>query len=83
MPIGQGADYYNGINREEDKRVKLGEVVEEWWDSLDHNEKVELMDDCYPDHSHLLDVDEMWIGLDWSDRLDIWRREIGYDEVQV
>ena len=83
MPIGQGADYYNGINREEDERVKLGEVVEEWWNSLDENEKVELMDDWYPDHSHLMDVDEMWIGLDWSNRLDIWRREIGYDEVQV
>jgi hypothetical protein len=49
--------------------------VQFWWDNLDSREKFELMDIVYPDHAHLLNVDEMWEGLDWEIKLDIWQRE--------
>ena len=79
MPIGNGPDYYSGINREEDRRVKLEDEIQEWWESLDDNEQFELMDIEYPDHAHLLDLEGMWEGLDWETKLDIWRRENGYE----
>jgi len=41
--IGNGYDYYNGINREEDARVKLGDEVQDWWDNLDKNRKDEMI----------------------------------------
>ena len=78
--IGNGSDYYNGINREEDKRVKLADEVQKWWDSLDYQFQFELMDIEYPDHAHLLDIDEMWERLDWETKLDIWQRENNYGE---
>ena len=80
MPIGQGADYYNGTNKEEDERIKLAEEVQEWWESLDDNYKFELIEVYYPDKAHLMDVDEMWEGLDWQDRLDIYKRENRHED---
>ena len=79
MGIGTGPDCYNGNNPEEDRMVRLGNEVQEWWDSLEFGEQFELMDIEYPDHAHLLDIEGMWEGLDWETKLDIWRRENGYD----
>ena len=70
-------DYYNGNNKEEDRRVKLGDKVQEWWDNLDYQLQVELMEIEYPDDSNLMSVDEMWDGLDWNDKADIY---IDYNE---
>ena len=80
MPIGTGPDYYSGNNREEDKRVKLGDEVQEWWESLNDNYKFELIEVYYPDKAHLMDVEEMWEGLPWEDRLDIYKRENEYED---
>lgn len=58
-------------------------MAQEFWDSLNSRERHELMEEYYPNKSHLMDVSEMWRGLDLKDRVDIWKREIGYDEVNV
>ena len=76
--IGTGPDYYNGINREEDKRVKLGDEVQAWWDNLDDdNYKFELLECYYPGKAHLMGLTEMFEALDWQDRLDIYREAEG------
>ncbi|GAG90640.1 unnamed protein product [marine sediment metagenome] len=48
--------------------------AQEFWESLDRGEKHELMEDWYPDHAHLLDLEDMWRGLDLVDRLEIMTR---------
>jgi len=73
MSLGTGPDYYNGINRKEDKRVKLADKIDDWWNSLDDNHKFELLESCYPDKAHLMGLTEMWEGLSWEDKLDIWK----------
>ena len=83
MVIGNGPDYYDGNVPEEDKQIKLQEKVEEWWCSLAYDYKIELMENNYPDEANLIEVDEMWNGLDWNEKWDIYRGEkdevIDYD----
>jgi len=82
--LGNGYDYYNGINREEDARVKLGDEVQDWWNSLDDSHKFELLEPYYPDKAHLMGLTEMWEGLSWDDQLEIYKEENGYGEgIQV
>ena len=76
MPIGNSFDLPE-YNKEEDRLVKLGDKVQEWWDNLDYQLQVELMEIEYPDDSNLMAVDEMWDGLDWNEKLDIY---IDYNE---
>ena len=45
MPTGTGPDCYNGINKEEDKAVKLTKAIEDWWDDLTADEKYTIY--CY------------------------------------
>jgi len=80
MPILDGYDYYNGVNREEDKRVKLGNEVQAWWDSLDDNYKYELLEPYYPDRLHLMGMNEAFEGLSWEDKLDIYKEANGFRE---
>ena len=83
MPIGNGPDCYNGNVPEEDRQIKLQEKVEAWWNSLDYDYKIELMENNYPDEANMIEVDEMWNGLDWNEKWDIYRGEkdevIDYD----
>ena len=83
MPIGNGPDYYNGNVPEEERQIKLQEKVEAWWGSLDYDYKIELMENNYPDEANMIEVDEMWNGLDWNEKWDIYRGEkdevIDYD----
>lgn len=51
----------------------LKAIVDDWWDSLDQFEQGEIIDDNYPDDSHLLDSDEAWDGLPWETKLEIYR----------
>ena len=69
------SDYYDGNNREEDERVKLGDKVQEWWDDLDELIQIELMEIEYPDKSNFMTIEEMWHGLDWKDKLNIYLEE--------
>ena len=66
------SDYYDGNNKEEERLVKVGDKVQEWWEGLDYRTQIELMEIEYPDHSHLMTVDEMWEGLDWNVKVDIY-----------
>jgi len=79
MPIGNGPDCYNGINKEEDEQIKLQDKVEKWWISLNDNYKYEMVEFYYPDDDHLRDsnVDDLWNGLDWNDKREIYRDERG------
>jgi len=78
--IGNGPDYYTGINREEDRQVNLGDEVQDWWDSLTDNRKYELLEPYYPDKLHLMGMNEVWEGLSWEDQLEIYKEENGYGE---
>ena len=71
MTIGNSFDLPE-YNKEEDKLVKLGDKVEEWWDDLDYRLQVELMEAEYPDDSNIMEVSEMWDGLSWDDKVDIY-----------
>ena len=66
------SDCYDGNNKEEDRLVQLGDKVQEWWGNLDDNTKYELLANYYPDKAHLMGLDEMWNGLDWSTKVDIY-----------
>jgi len=74
------SDYYNGSNRAEDAQVKLGEKVQNWWNSLDYGRKEELMEDHYPDAIVFCEPDELFEGLDWKDKLAIYY-EVNSDEL--
>ena len=78
MLIGPGPDYYNGINREEDRRVKLGDEVQKWWESLDESEKLNVLESIYPDQVGMIDSDELWQRTSWNEQLDIYREANGF-----
>ena len=78
MPIGNGPDYYDGVNREREKEVKLGDKIQDWWDNLDESEKLDVIESLYPDEVGLIDSDELWMRTDWGDKLDIWRDANGF-----
>jgi len=73
MPIGDGPDCYNGINKKEDEQIRLQEMVDKWWYSLDHEYKRELLDAYYDDDK--VDLDQRWNSLDWNDKWEIYRDE--------
>ena len=66
------SDYYDGNNKEEDRLVKLGDKVQEWWDDLDDNTKYELLSPPYYRGKYLGLTNEMWNGLSWNDKVDIY-----------
>jgi len=73
MPIGDGPDCYNGIVPEEDRQVALQEKVDKWWYGLGDNYKRELLDAYYDDDK--VDLDQVWNGLDWNAKWEIYRDE--------
>ena len=81
MPIGNGPDVPS-YNKDEEERIKHQDEVEKWWNSLDESYQIELMEDFYPDKPIILDADEMWSGLEWQDKLDIYQEAEGF-EVRV
>ena len=84
MPIGQGNDYYDGINRAEDERVKLAEKIDKWFYDLEDNHKFELLEPYYPDKLHLMGMDEAFEGLDWSEKVSLWEEEQkGFHGVEI
>ena len=73
--IGNGPDIPS-YNKEEDKRIKLAEKIDEWWNSLEDSEQFELLEPYYPDKLHLMEMDEAWEGLDWSEKVSLWEEEL-------
>ena len=47
--------------------VKLYKTVEDWWDDLDYDLKVELMANEFPDEAYLIEVEEVWDGLNFEE----------------
>ena len=78
MPIGNGPDYYDGVDRIKEEQLRLQEKVDKWWYDLEDNYKYELID---PDKDYFMSADAMWNGLDWNDKWDIYTGE--HDEVPV
>ena len=54
--------------------IKLYKTVEDWWDDLDYDLKVELMENEYPDEASLIEVEEMWSGLNWEEKYEIYSK---------
>ena len=77
MPIGDGPDIPS-YNKDEEEQLRLKEKVDKWWFDLEENYKYELIEIYYTDDAYLLNVDVMWNGLNWEDKLDIYRG--GHDE---
>lgn len=72
MRIGKEGYDVPTYNPDEEKQIKLQDEVQEWWDNLDDNLQFELIEDYYPDKAHLLDTIEMWNGLEWEDKYQIY-----------
>jgi len=81
LPIGQGADYYDGIDREGEKQQKLMIEVYEWWESLDDEEQFKVMMDWYPmEITKDTDIDKFFGDMGSKKQLHIWKDENGYSE---
>ena len=59
--------------------IKLYKTVEDWWNDLDYDLKVELMADEFPDEAHLIEVEEMWNGLNWEEKYEIYSKSDNED----
>ena len=82
-PIGNGPDYYIGVNENEERIMALADKMDEWWNSLDDSHKFELLEPYYPDELHLMGMDEAWERLSWEDQLEAYKDNNGYNEVEV
>lgn len=80
MRIGKDGYDVPTYNDEEERQIKLQEIVDKWWYDLEENYKSELMED-YGSDDALMNADAMWNELDWNDKWDIYRGE--HDEVMV
>lgn len=80
MPIGNGPDYYIGVNEDEERIMALADKINDWWENLDDNEKFGILENYYPDKAHLMGLTEMWDNLSWEDQLDIYKEENGYNK---
>ena len=70
MRIGKDGYDVPTFNPEEEKQIKLQDEVENDW--LDCDNKEEIMENYYPDRIGLDDVDEMYDGLSWDQKLEIY-----------
>ena len=74
MPIGNGPDYYDGINKDEDTKIRLYDEIENWWNSQEESLQQEIMEDYYPGTANFMDVDTMWNGLTQKWKIEIWNQ---------
>ena len=67
-----GKDGYDvpEYNPEEEKQVKLQDEVERDWEECENKE--EVMEDYYPDRTGLDDPEDLYEGLDWKQKLEIY-----------
>ena len=70
MRIGKDGYDIPTFNPEEEKQIKLQDEVQDDWDNCDN--KDEIMEDYYPDRIGLDDEDEMYEGLSWEQKLEIY-----------
>jgi len=70
MRIGKEGYDIPTYNPAEEKQIKLQDEVENDW--LDCDSKEEILEDYYPDRIGLDDEDELYNGLDWEQKLEIY-----------
>ena len=46
--------------------------MQDWWDELEYDDKVELLAEAYPDEAHLIEADEQWGNLDYEEKYIIY-----------
>jgi len=70
--MGIGKDGYDvpEYNPEEEKQIKLQDEIEEDWANCGNKE--EIMEDYYPDRIGLEEADDLYEGLSWDQKLDIY-----------
>jgi len=61
--------------------TNLKTKMENWFNSLDYDLKVELMADEYPDEAYLIEVEEAWNGLNFEEKYEIYSKSD--DEVEL
>jgi len=53
--------------------ANLKAKIQDWWDNLDDdNYRYELIENYYPDKAHLMGIEEMWNGLDWEEKYELY-----------
>ena len=76
MPIGQGSDFYDGIDRKGEREQRLLDKVYEWWDSLDEQEQWDIIADYQPENiNEDTNPDEEFGNMYTSEQIEIWQRE--------
>ena len=70
MRIGKDGYDIPTYNPDKEKQIKLQDEVQDDWDNCDNKE--EIMEDYYPDRIGLDDEDEMYDGLSWEQKLEIY-----------
>jgi len=70
MRIGKDGYDIPTYNPDEEKQIKLQDEVQEDWNNCDG--KGEILEDYYPDRISLDDEDEMYNGLSWEQKLEIY-----------
>lgn len=56
--------------------------IDEWWNNLDESIKEEIIETYYPDII-VYDLDEMWEALDFDEKLEAYKDNNGYNEVEA
>ena len=83
-PIGKDGYDIPTYNKKEEEQIKIQDKINNWFWSLEAIFQRELVEDYYPDKSHLLPITEMWEGLDPTERVIIWEEnQPGYNGVEV
>jgi len=70
MRIGKDGYDVPEFNQEEEDQIKLQDEVEKDW--LECDNKEEILEDYYPDRIGIDDIDEMYNGLSWEQKLEIY-----------
>ncbi len=70
MRIGKDGYDVPEFNQEEEDQVKLQDEVENDW--LECDNKEEVMESYYPDRAGLDDPEDLYEGLDWEQKLEIY-----------
>jgi len=68
------ADYYNGINRAEDRQVKLQDIAYSWWESLTEQKQYDIISDrCPEDITEESDANVMFGNMLWDEQFGIYK----------
>ena len=69
------SDYYNGINKVEDKQVKLQDKVYDWWESLGEQEQWDIIEGCIgiENMNEETNPDEEYGNLSWDEQFEIYK----------